>query len=303
MNWRRWLVQPSTAGLDPADPENFPFYEQIIRHKKFLHRLYREWYALILTALPSGTGSVVELGSGAGFLKEFLPELITSDIVLNPRVRMVLDGQTLPFRKGSLRAVVMVNVLHHIPHPRLLFTEAGRCCRSGGALVLIEPWNTPWSRLVYSRWHHEPFAPEASDWEFPARGSLSGPTRPCPGSFLPRSTSVKREFPSGKSKKSSRSCPFESLFRGAHLEGAGARLELWPPSSSEARSESLDQNLGHVCQNSAQTDQSGNLKCRFALWWVPPYRSNRVPVRTTDRRNGATAETSPKRPISPTRQR
>jgi hypothetical protein len=39
---------------------------------------------------------------------------------------------------------------------------------------MIEPWVTPWSRLVYSTLHHEPFRPQASDWHFPPGGPLSG---------------------------------------------------------------------------------------------------------------------------------
>jgi SAM-dependent methyltransferase len=215
MNWRQWLVHPLTAGLDPADPENFPFYEQIIRRKKFLRRLYREWYGLILTALPSGEEPVVELGSGAGFLRDFLPEAITTDIIPNPLVRMVLDGQALPFQKGSLRAVVMVNVLHHIPRPRFLLSEAGRCCRRGGALVLLEPWNTPWSRLVYNRWHHEPFDPEASDWELPPRRSLSAANQAMAWIIFHRDQlQLNREFPEWEIEAILPLMPFRYLFSG-----------------------------------------------------------------------------------------
>jgi hypothetical protein len=39
---------------------------------------------------------------------------------------------------------------------------------------MIEPWVTPWSRLVYTRMHHEPFVPAAAQWEFLTTGPLSG---------------------------------------------------------------------------------------------------------------------------------
>ena len=38
---------------------------------------------------------------------------------------------------------------------------------------MVEPWNTAWSRWVYRRWHHEPFEPEARDWEIAGAGPLS----------------------------------------------------------------------------------------------------------------------------------
>jgi hypothetical protein len=68
----------------------------------------------------------------------------------------------------------MTDVLHHLPQPRRFFAEATRCVRTGGVIVMIEPWVTPWSRLVYTRLHHETFWPEMAGWEFPAGGPLSG---------------------------------------------------------------------------------------------------------------------------------
>jgi len=41
-------------------------------------------------------------------------------------------------------------------------------------MVMIEPWVTSWSRLVYRHLHHEPFRPQATEWECPANGPLSG---------------------------------------------------------------------------------------------------------------------------------
>jgi len=44
---------------------------------------------------------------------------------------------------GSLRAIVMTDVLHHIPNVESFFAEAARCVRPGGVIVMIEPWLTP----------------------------------------------------------------------------------------------------------------------------------------------------------------
>src|SRR5262244_3270831 len=52
--------------------------------------------------------------------------------------------------------------------------QATRCVRLGGVVAMIEPWVTPWSRFVYTRLHHEPFQPEAEQWEFPVRRPRSG---------------------------------------------------------------------------------------------------------------------------------
>jgi len=115
---------------------------------------------------------VLELGSGAGFLDEWVPGLRRSEVVWCPWVDLALDAGALPFAAGSLRGVVMTNVLHHLPSPARFFDEAARCVRAGGVIAMVEPWNTPWSRLVYRRFHHEPFEP-AGDWGAAGAGPLS----------------------------------------------------------------------------------------------------------------------------------
>jgi hypothetical protein len=87
---------------------------------------------------------------------------------------VVLDARWLPFSSGSLKAIVMVDVLHHIPDGRAFLTEAERCLRSEGSIVMIEPWVSTWSRLVYTHLHHEPFNVGADDWTFSSAGPLSG---------------------------------------------------------------------------------------------------------------------------------
>ena len=171
---RRLLAHPLTASLDLDDPATTELRKQIILSKPFLKAIYDEWYAMLAEGLPSGAGRILELGSGGGHCARFIPGLITSEIFLCPNVQVVLDAQGMPLADASLRAIVMTNVMHHIPEVNRFFSEASRCLRPGGKLLMIEPWVTPWSRFVYTHFHHEPFHPEALDWTFPRKGPLSG---------------------------------------------------------------------------------------------------------------------------------
>lgn len=193
---KTWLAHPLTGGLALDDPRTTHLRREIIQSKSFLRQLYQEWYTAIVRALPPDPGAVLELGSGAGFLSDFVPGLISSEIFYCPTVRAVLDGLRLPFVDGALRGIVMTDVFHHLPQSRRFLAEASRCVQPGGVIVMIEPWNTPWSRWIYTRLHHEPFLPEAQDWGFPMRGPLSGANGALPWIIFVRDRAqFEQEFP------------------------------------------------------------------------------------------------------------
>jgi SAM-dependent methyltransferase len=171
---RKLLAHPLTRGLDVDDPGTTELRRRIIKCKPFLRRIYEEWYRLLADAVPPGDEPILELGAGGGFLSEFMPNLLTSEVFPCPGVSLVLDGRRLPFANASLRAVVMTNVLHHIPQVEMFLHEAARCVRPGGVVAMVEPWVSRWSRLVYSRLHHEPFDPGQRGWHFATSGPLSG---------------------------------------------------------------------------------------------------------------------------------
>jgi SAM-dependent methyltransferase len=66
----------------------------------------------------------------------------------------------------------MINVLHHIKRPKFFFAEAQRCLKNGGKIVMIEPANTIWYRLVVKNFHHEMFDTTAG-WEMDKTRPLS----------------------------------------------------------------------------------------------------------------------------------
>lgn len=212
---KTWLAHPLTRGLDIDDPKTTNLRQQIIQEKSFLRRIYQEWYRVIVAALPPGQGAVLELGAGGGFMGDFIPDLITSELFYCSNVRTVLDGLRLPFAAKSLRGIVMTNVLHHLPQPRLFLAEATRCVRSGGVIAMIEPWVTAWSRFVYTRLHHEPFQPETPSWELPTSGPLSGANDALPWIIFARDRlKFEQEFPHWRIEVIKPIMPFRYLLSG-----------------------------------------------------------------------------------------
>jgi len=132
----------------------------IIAGEPSLSGIYRDWCQGIQEHLPDEARSVLELGSGGGFLKDMLPTLITSDVLRIADVDVVAAAERIPFADASLRAIVMFNVSHHVSDPREFLVEASRCMPAPGVLCMVEPWVRWWSRRVYA-FHSEPFDPEA----------------------------------------------------------------------------------------------------------------------------------------------
>ncbi|MCP5047219.1 MAG: class I SAM-dependent methyltransferase, partial [bacterium] len=55
----------------------------------------------------------------------------------------------------------MIDVLHHLADPVLFFKEAARVLETGGRIIMLEPFPTPFSLFVYRRVHPEPFIMDA----------------------------------------------------------------------------------------------------------------------------------------------
>lgn len=232
---RRLLAHPLTAGLQLDDPSTTELRKQIILAKPFLRDIYNEWYRLLTRELPPGEGAVLELGSGGGYCAQFIPGLITSERFPCSGVRIVADAQALPFAEHSLRAVVMTNVMHHLPDVRRFFRDASRVLRPGGKILMIEPWRTPWSSCVYKYLHHETFDPDASEWSYASTGPLSGANIALPWIVFARDRGkFESAFPELSIDRICPFLPFRYLISGgvgmrslmpAFTRGAWARLE------------------------------------------------------------------------------
>ena len=170
----RALSHPATRGLDLDAPETTSLRRQLILDKPFLKEVYLDWYRRIRERIPSGSGEVIEIGAGGGFLEQEIPGLVKTEIFWIPHLDLVADAQALPFADGSLKAITMTNVFHHLPDVARFLSEAERTLRVGGRVIMVEPWNTGWSRFVHEKFHDEPMLPETTAWEFPSSGPLSG---------------------------------------------------------------------------------------------------------------------------------
>ena len=113
-------------------------------------------------------------------------------------------------------------------------------------MIMIEPWVTPWSRLIYSRLHHEPFRPEAVQWSFPRKGPLSEANSALPWIIFERDRDqFQEEFPEWQIHTIKPIMPFRYLVSG------GVSMRAFMPGWSFALWRTIENLLQPWMQNLA----------------------------------------------------
>jgi SAM-dependent methyltransferase len=164
----------------PTSEQRERTLERFRRHREAwdenpaLRTLYAEWYGRIGAALPPPTlGPRIELGSGPGFARAFIPTLELTDVVAAPWHDRELSADAIGGADASIGALVLFDVLHHLSSPRRFFDEALRVLRPSGRIVLCEPLISPLSYPVYKFLHEEPVDLFVDPLAEPSRGVLA----------------------------------------------------------------------------------------------------------------------------------
>ena len=104
---------------------------------------------LILKAIPSGTGIVLDLGGSKGLLRQPLQErgyhYINLDIKEfgNGEPSLVGDAHRLAFKDASLDLVVSKDTLEHFVQPWEVVKEVHRVLKVGGQFIIWVPFMHP----------------------------------------------------------------------------------------------------------------------------------------------------------------
>ena len=158
--------------LDKA--ESTVLHRNIIKKKVFLHKLYLEYYEIFkenTKDIPDGFK--IEIGSGGGFLKEVINDVITSDVLELPGVDKTFFAEKIPYPDKSIAAFFLLNTLHHLKEPNKFFSEVNRCLKPGAKIIMIEPTNTLFSRLFFKYIHQEEFDSKKEKWIVGGEGRLA----------------------------------------------------------------------------------------------------------------------------------
>jgi SAM-dependent methyltransferase len=144
--------------------------------KRVLRDVYADFYRLIAANLaPKEEGALnLELGSGMGNVKCFIPDCITSDIFANPWLDRVENAYSLSFPDCSLANLILFDVWHHLEYPANAMEEAVRVLKPGGRLLVMDPAMSAIGMFVYGLFHHEPLGLRACFHQMPV--NLENPT-------------------------------------------------------------------------------------------------------------------------------
>jgi len=121
---------------------------------------YRELYRDQFKEFPNPAAlSILEIGSGTSPLKQFLPNVVTSDVLDLDYLDLVFDCHEIDrldvIKENSLDVITVTNVLHHLKSPIAFLNRAASKLKSGGKLIATEPFFSVLSTLIFKYLHHE----------------------------------------------------------------------------------------------------------------------------------------------------
>lgn len=176
---RKCFVHPLVANINIEEADSIAIHQKIIRSKKLLRIVYDFWYKELMRGLEPTRHleglPIVELGSGAGFIEQYIPGIIKTDCVHNPNAQEIVNGEKMPYADNSVRLFILTHVLHHMRSPEAFLKEALRCLAPGGRIVTIEAASSPFGRLVtrYCNPHHEYYDMVTTSWENTSENRMS----------------------------------------------------------------------------------------------------------------------------------
>src|SRR5437016_4087628 len=121
---------------------------------------YRELYRDQFKGFPDPAAlSVLEVGSGTSPLKQFLSNVVTSDVLDLDYLDLVFDCHEIDkldaIKDNSIDVVTLTNVLHHLKSPIAFLNCAASKLKSGGKVIATEPFFSVLSTVIFKYMHHE----------------------------------------------------------------------------------------------------------------------------------------------------
>ena len=138
---------------------------------------YRELYRDQFRDVPDpATLAILEVGSGTSPLKQYLSNVITSDVLDLDYLDLVFDCHEIDkldaIKDNSIDVITLTNVLHHLKSPIEFLNRATSKLKPGGKVIATEPFFSVLSTPIFKHLHHEQVDFHVSE---PELGKVQGP--------------------------------------------------------------------------------------------------------------------------------
>jgi len=131
-----------------------------LEHRKLACALDREETTSILSSVPEGIDSVLDVGCGTGHLLDEVRCRMRTGVDLSasmlrlardrsPGLRLLLaNGTRLPFGDSSFQVVTCQDVIGHLPDAGTMASEIIRCCAPKGRIIITANAKSLASRII-----------------------------------------------------------------------------------------------------------------------------------------------------------
>lgn len=129
---------------------------------RILYRLLEQRFSWMNRYIKDTDENVIELGSGAGFSREFIrnKNLKLTDVLDNEWIDMHVDAMNLEFEDDSLDVVICSEMIHHLANPASFLENVARKVKPGGRLIIQDMYTCTLMKLVLRIMRHEGWSDE-----------------------------------------------------------------------------------------------------------------------------------------------
>jgi len=147
------------------------YEERAFHSRNPLQRYWQRKRYTIICDLAREYDCILDIGCGSSQILEGLPQAVGCDIHLHKLrykrapMRKLVEGDAfqLPFKDETFSAVILSQLVEHLPQDRRIFDEAVRVTKTGGYIILGTPdYSTHWKLIekLYKFFHPRGFEDE-----------------------------------------------------------------------------------------------------------------------------------------------
>ena len=122
--------------------------------KKKLKKSYETIYKIIKKNIKKNHNNL-EIGSGFGYLKNYIKKLTTSDYPRNKFVDLEINAYAID-NKIKYDNIILIDVLHHFEHPKRALSQLSKILNKDGKLIIADVHLGILPKIIFKLFHHEP---------------------------------------------------------------------------------------------------------------------------------------------------